>query len=243
MSRFVPARHMPHSLMRIYLYAVNMLRRNRMVFRMLFGYAPLPDIEGHLWDWTTLVLRRALRRHVRPGARFLDMGTGPAAVLGIYARNTLRAGQVCSADHIPEIVTSALRSADRAHADIAVCESSLFGSVAGAYDVIAFNAPYIDAGSGARLGLLNSDSARLRWCGGADGLETVDRFLETAHTSLAPGGLLLLGVNLFYVPHPAIEEKAKQYQWDIVHVIRNRWTKAAVYALRERDAAERIYSP
>ncbi len=235
----VPASWIPRFAMQIYSSIFTTIRHNRSLFCALFGFPPLSDVDGPLWDWTTLVLRLALRRCFRPGARLLDMGTGPVAVLGIYARNTLHYGHVCAVDHIKEIVTRAGRSARLAHADIEVRESSLFESVAGYYEIIAFNAPYIDATSGARLGLLNSETAKQRWCGGKYGLETINHFLSSAADFLAAGGLVLLGVNHFYVQRNTIAERAKRYRWSIVWVIRNRWTRAAVYALQRTDESLR----
>jgi methylase of polypeptide subunit release factors len=240
MSFAAPAKWMPYFLMRVYSSVFGALRSNRTVFHALFGFTPLHDIEGSLWDWTTLELRKALRRCLRPGYRLLDMGSGPVAVLGIYARNILRHEKICAVDHIPEIVSFARRSAELAHADIDVYESSLFESVTGQYEVIAFNAPYIDATSGKRLGLLDSETARKRCCGGKDGLETIDRFLAAAAVFLSTGGLVLLGINHFYVPRNAIEDLAVRYRWSIAWVIRNRWTHAAVYALHRPVESDEI---
>ncbi len=118
-----------------------------------------------------------------------------------------------------EIVLSARRTTVFADIDIDVCESSLFDSVTGQYDVISFNAPYIDEASGARLGLLDSDKAMRRWSGGRDGLETIDRFLASSSAFLVPGGVVLLGVNHFYVQRGAIEGKTERNGWFIAWVI------------------------
>ena len=232
----VPARRMPPLAMRLYSTAAGMVRRNHFVFRRLFGFAPPPEMRGQLWDWTTLLLRRALHERLKPGAVFLDMGTGPAAVLAIYARQSLGPGRVCAVDYVPAVLERARRTAAFARADIEVVPSSLFSEVRGEFDVIAFNAPYIDEASGARFSILDSDSAYQRWCGGADGMETIRRFLATAHEFLTPFGEILLGVNRFYVSDAAIRESAQQTGSLIERTWSNRATRAAVFLMRPGSA-------
>jgi release factor glutamine methyltransferase len=189
-------------------------------------------MRGQLWDWTTILLLRALREQLKPGGAFLDMGAGPVAVLGIYARQTLQSGRVCAVDYVPAVVQCARHTAALAHADIEVVQSSLFSEVRGEFDMIAFNAPYIDATSGTRLSVLDSELACQRWCGGADGMETISRFLATAHEFLTPGGEILLGVNRFYVLDAAVRECAQRTGSLVERTWMNRATRAAVFLLR-----------
>ncbi len=63
--------------LRVYSFVVGTLRSNRTVFRMLFGYTPPPDIEGHLWDWTTLALRGRYGAVCGPAPVFLTWGPDP----------------------------------------------------------------------------------------------------------------------------------------------------------------------
>jgi methylase of polypeptide subunit release factors len=223
---------MPRLAMRIYAAVAGMVRRNHFLFRRLFGFGTPPEMRGQLWDWTTILLRRALGEQLRPGGAFLDMGTGPVAVLGIHARQTLRPGRVCAVDHVPAVLECARRTATLARVDIETVQSSLFSEVRGKFDIIAFNAPYIDETSGARLSLLDSKLAYQRWCGGAGGMETISHFLATAHEFLTPGGQILLGVNRFYVSDAAVRESAQRTGCLVERTWMNRATRAAVYLLR-----------
>lgn len=231
MTGFARAKWMPRVLMRIYAGVVVVIRRNRCLFRLLFGFWPPTVCKGQLWDWTTIQLRRAMARRVASGASLLDMGTGPVAVLGIWASRE-RGCAVLAVDHVAEVVKGAGSAVRLAGAPVKVLESSLFQAVDGLFDVIVFNAPYIDEKSGVRLGLLDSDLARKRWGGGEDGLETVERFLADAHRHLAAGGEILLGVNLFYVLDSMVRERIEVKGWRLARVWTNRMTRAAVYALR-----------
>lgn len=230
---------MPRVAYRAYATAASMVRQNHFLFRQLFGFAPPPEMRGLLWDWTTILLRRALRGQLKPGGAFLDMGTGPIAVLGIYARQTLRSSRVCAVDHVPAVLQCARRAATFASADIEVVQSSLFSEVRGKFDLIAFNPPYIDETSGARLSILDSELAYQRSCGGADGMETLNRFLATAHEFLSPGGEILLGVNRFYVSEAAVRESVQRTGSLVKRTWMNHATRAAVFLLRPQtdDAA------
>jgi hypothetical protein len=227
-----PVKRTPKTLMQLYASIVGTFRSNRFVFRILFSFSVARGSSGPFWDWTTLALKRALQRCNRPGARFLDMGTGPFAVLALYVHEKLPHNYVCGTDHDREIVESARRAVELARADIDISESSLFDSLSGKYDFVVFNAPYIDTSSGIRLGLLVSEASSRRWSGGVDGTETIDRFLASAAPFLRPDGRVLLGVNLFYVQSDAVRSLIRSHGWSIDWTISNLFTRAIVYGLK-----------
>jgi release factor glutamine methyltransferase len=216
---------------RVYASIVGALRSNPMVYRLLFGHWPARQLRGQLWDWTTLALAAALRRLVRPGASVLDMGTGPAGVLAVYAKHRLGSGTTRGVDRLPDLLPSAADTADRCSADVAFSRGTLFSCVEGRFDVIVFNAPYIPLATGRRLGVLRQPRDEQRWGGGATGLETIERFLLQAPRHLEPGGCILLGTNHFYLPAAlvgdAIADAGLVESWRIAH----RVTRACAYAL------------
>jgi methylase of polypeptide subunit release factors len=176
------------------------VRSSRPVHRLLFGQDPLGPFPGPYWDYTTVDLRRALPRFLARGGSFLDMGTGPFAVLGVFAARRLDA-RVVAVDRIPSVVDSARRHVAAAGVDVDVRESDLFAAVDGAFDVVAFNPPYLASDTARRLGIFRSPDQQERWDGGLQGLDVVAPFLDQARGHLSPGGRVLLGTcHLFVDP-------------------------------------------
>jgi methylase of polypeptide subunit release factors len=123
-------------------------------------------------------------------------------------------------------------SAARCGAEVEFRESSLFSSVTGHYDIIVFNAPYIEAQVGRRLGALRSEFDETRWSGGETGVETIERFLEGAPAHLSPRGLVLLGVNHFYLAPARLEQAIQSRNLKVLATLKNRVLRACVYVLR-----------
>ena len=231
-SASTPADRAPQFAHSVYRYGVGRIRSSRAVHRMLFGYWTPPCLRGQLWDWTTLALRTALQRYASPGASLLDMGTGPAGVLAIYAKTKLHLGAVCGVDHMPSLLPTARESAVECGAQVEFLQSSLFSAIAGRFDLITFNAPYIAEESSQRLGTFRNQFERQRWSGGHDGLETIDRFLRDASSYLTVTGLVLLGVNHFYLQPEALQCCCSEARFEQTDLVRHRLTMAHVHVLR-----------
>lgn len=230
-----PSARTPRAAHRAYVRAATGLRGNAAVYRLLFGHWPARGLRGQLWDWTTLALAAALRRHVRPGMSVLDMGTGPAGVLAVYARHRLGCGRACGVDHVAELLPSAAATAARCGAGVEFLPSTLFSAVEGRFDVIAFNAPYIPVAHGRRLGVMRDAASERRWSGGATGMDTVDGFLRDAPDHLAPGGCILLGVNHFYLAPAAVRAAVARNALAETGIVLHGLTHACAYVLRPLD--------
>ncbi len=115
---------------------------------------------------------------VRAGQRVLDMGTG-TGVLALHAAGL--GCEVTAADVDAPAVDNARCNAACNDLDVEVVQSDLFDAVAGWFDVIVFNPPYLPAGDG-----------DLRWDGGRGGVATARRFLDWADGYLKRGGCIYL---------------------------------------------------
>jgi methylase of polypeptide subunit release factors len=226
------ATSVPRALHRAYAGAAGVVRSNPAVYRLLFGHWPSREVQGQLWDWTTLALATALRKQVQPGASLLDMGTGPAGVLAVYAKLRLRCGRVSGVDHVAELLPSARATAARCGVAIEFAQSALFASVQGRFDFIVFNAPYIPVGKGRDLGALRQSVDEKRWGGGISGLETIERFLAEAPDHLTSSGRVVLGVNHFYLAPDAVRRTIVDAGLEELGVTRHRFTQASAYLLR-----------
>ncbi|MFH1786132.1 MAG: HemK2/MTQ2 family protein methyltransferase [archaeon] len=130
------------------------------------------------------------------GADVLDMGTG-TGLLAIEAAR--RARRVVAADKSHEAVEYTKSACRRMNArNIEVIQSDLFEKVAGQFDVILFNPPYLPADADPR----SNDAA---WTGGETGQEVIWRFARDAREHLKESGAIFLVVS----SHTGIDETAK----------------------------------
>lgn len=135
--------------------------------------ATRPDVYEPSDD--TFLLAAAVRDHVRPSDRFLEVGCGA----GLVALTAARGGaHVTATDKNPQAVALTCHNAreNRLQARIQAVEADLLetadGLLEGPFDVVAFNPPYLPTEAGDRVeGVLN-----LAFDGGPDGNAVVLRF-------------------------------------------------------------------
>src|SRR5262249_23243328 len=65
--------------------ARRVIYRSRLATRLLYGIRADPYRSISFWELGTLAMRRALGRELREGMRALEVGTGPYAVLALWA--------------------------------------------------------------------------------------------------------------------------------------------------------------
>ena len=73
---------------KIYSFIIHFVRSNKIIHKYLFGFSPHPDVYGEYWDWTTLIIKKAIQKYLQPYMSLLDIGTGPVGVLAIFANLT-----------------------------------------------------------------------------------------------------------------------------------------------------------
>lgn len=149
--------------------------RSRPLAQLLFGIRFVPvGPEHYYFDATTYVLARHLRRSLRREQRVLDLGTGTAAALGLTLWRHVGCA-VVSADVNPKMVRMSRESVAANAAPIEVVESDLFAGVAGPFDVVTFNPPYVPTAEGERRAM--TEATRSQWDGGPSGTAVIERFL------------------------------------------------------------------
>ena len=141
-------------------------------------YAPQHD--------TDLLTQALDRERVHAGATVLDMGTGAGALALAAAR---RGAHVTAVDRTYRAVLATRLNARLARLPVEVLHGDLFGPVAGRrFDLVVSNPPYVPTPWAAP----GRHRAAVAWDAGADGRLLLDRICRRAHTSLRPGGVLLL---------------------------------------------------
>ncbi len=154
-------------------------------------------LHDHIWDATSLVLRKGIRRYARDGQRVLDLGTGHLGLLAVFCARTHNVNMV-AVDVNEQFVRNARLIATASFApEIEFRQSDWFSNVDGEFDLIFSNAPYIPTDEGSRLPQLQPHPEI--WDGGHDGLAHVRAILVNVARFLRPEGLLLLGIDTDYV--------------------------------------------
>lgn len=212
----------------IYSFIVLRIRKSRLIFWLIFRYLPNNLDYDNLWDWTSLQLIKCLRKYSNKNLDLLDMGTGPFAVLAIYCRNNLNFHKIHAVDYIPSIFKNATQQESR---DITFIMSNLFEKVNDQYGVICFNAPYIVKSKGEEFGNFVTELSEMRWSGGLDGTETIERFLDQAKDHLKDNGVVLLGINTFHLSDVVCSNKIEKCHYRIIDKEYNKFNKSLVYVL------------
>jgi hypothetical protein len=220
------------------------IRSSRLLTRILFGWSPRPKNCITLWDCTTLVLRKALKRWVKDGTTVLEMGTGDVGMLSIML-SKIKMVSSSAADILKPFLENAACNALNQKSNITFYHSDLFKNINGCFDVIFFNPPYIPEGRinlDQQISFHNFPSpefAPQTLLGGKDGLDVIRKFLGGAGSHLNPGGCVVLGVNLFYVDPKSLDKVIRESHMSIIGRVTSRLTECTAFqlALDKKPAA------
>lgn len=208
------------------------LRQSSLLCRIRFGVRIPSRVIPSLWDQTTLLLRDSLKTQTRPGIAILEMGTGQSALLLCWLAKTYpRYGlKLVGADINSDFVENARKVAATNQAKVEIIESNLFSCIEERYELILINPPYVPSTHPAapKEGTAPLDTT---WNGGAKGTDIIKAFLESAHKYLAKDGVILLGVNQFYVKSKETEKLIVANGYRILHTVEKTGNLSIVYAI------------
>ncbi|HMK36713.1 MAG TPA: methyltransferase [Desulfomonilaceae bacterium] len=187
-------------------------------------------VHDHIWDATSLVLRRGIRRYARNGQRVLDMGTGHLGLLAVYCARTNDVN-VVAVDVNAKFVANARIVAKASEApSIDFRQSDWFTKVDGKFDLIFSNCPYVPT----EVGFTHYDLQEHPeiWNGGRDGLDHVQTILASVDRFLEPQGILLLGIDTFYIPRATIVSLiGESLDLEVRRIIRSWVSSSEVYVI------------
>ena len=143
---------------------------------------PRPDTET-LVDWALQVLAPL------PAPRVLDLGTGSGAI-ALALQHQRPDAQVSAVDASADALAVAQANAARLGLAVQFARGNWLRGVAGQFDVIASNPPYIAAADPHLAALRHEPLQAL--ASGADGLDDIRSIVAQAPAHLQPGGWLLL---------------------------------------------------
>ena len=143
---------------------------------------PRPDTET-LVDWALQLLAPL------PAPRVLDLGTGSGAI-ALALQHQRPDAQVSAVDASTDALAVAQANAARLGLAVQFARGNWLRGVAGQFDVIASNPPYIAAADPHLAALRHEPLQAL--ASGADGLDDIRSIVAQAPSHLLPGGWLLL---------------------------------------------------
>lgn len=144
---------------------------------------PRPDTEI-LVEWALEWLAH------KPGAlRALDLGTGSGAI-ALALKQARPDLHVEAIDRSPEALDLANENASRLGLDVRFARGDWLTDVAGSFDLIVSNPPYVRIGDPHLRDLTHEPSGAL--LGGEDGLDPIRAIIRQAPGCLVDGGMLIL---------------------------------------------------
>ena len=143
---------------------------------------PRPDTET-LVDWALQLLAPL------PAPRVLDLGTGSGAI-ALALQHQRPDAQVSAVDASADALAVAQANAARLGLAVQFARGNWLRGVAGQFDVIVSNPPYIAAADPHLAALRHEPLQAL--ASGADGLDDIRSIVAQAPSHLLPGGWLLL---------------------------------------------------
>jgi release factor glutamine methyltransferase len=181
----------------------------------------LPDVYNPSDD--SYLLLRAVE--VLPGQDFLEIGCGS----GLISLHAAKLGARASAVDInPNAVECTRQNANRNGLRVKVRQSDLFQNVAGYFDVIAFNPPYLPTETRSTSWIERS------WSGGEEGSETAVSFLGEAWRHLAPGGKAYLVLSSIGGLMSVLKAAKEKYECEMIEELHQFFESVYTYKFTPR---------
>lgn len=148
---------------------------------------PRPETE-ELVEW--------LIAHVNPAPNtILDLGCG-TGVIGLSLAAAWPQAQVTLADVSPEALSLARENATTlCRENVSFCETSLFSSLTGRFDLIVANLPYVPEVDRTTLTPEVLHDPALALFSGTDGLDLIRLFCQQVKQFLEPGGIVAMEIG------------------------------------------------
>lgn len=187
-------------------------RISELVTRRIRERRPLPYLLGEAWfagmpfyvDERVLVPRSPFAELIQARfapwvdatrvRRILDIGTGSGCIAIACAR-AFPGAEVHATDISAAALAVARRNVRRHAVEVQLHEADLYGDLAGHFDLVVSNPPYVPQGDLASFPAEYQHEPRIALAAGDDGMETPCRILQHAGRYLGPGGWLAIEVG------------------------------------------------
>ena len=210
------------------------LIRSKILTKMIFGLdiVPLDHPNCQFWDFSTLILKKALIKYIKNGQRILEIGTGHLGLLSLYIAKKQEI-DITAVDINPIFIQNARKNALKNGVNINFIQSDLFNEIKTVYDCIFFNPPYVPTNwmhKNRKEQILNS-IFDLTWNGGIDGCDTIKNFLKKLNQFTHNESIILLSVNKLFIDYEKISNMIQDCGLYLKEVISSIWNPCKVYVI------------
>ena len=194
---------------RLFIKFLTRLLSSNIFAKLLFGVDCGRSTSDYQIGFSTILMKKALRKYVKNNDKVLDIGTGACAIHGIWLRKNINAN-VTATEIDDKCAKSARIVAKHNKSDIRILKSDLFKNVKGNFDWAVFNPPFRDM----------EDN---------NGYKIVERFLKESPRKTR----MMIVVNVFYVNQKKIEEIIKENNCRMIDVVAKFLNPSKVYVVEK----------
>jgi len=194
-------------MLKFFIKAVTRIMSTDLFAKLLFKADCSKSDSDYQIGFSTILMKKALKKYIGNNDNVLDIGTGACAIHSIWLKKNFDVG-ITATEINDKCIDSARKVAKHNNADIRIIKSDLFKSVKGNFDWDIFNPPFRDRGD-------------------TNGYNLVERFLKEA-----PGKTrMMIVVNSFYANQKKIEEIIKNNNYKITDIVTKFLNPSKVYVV------------
>ena len=179
--------------------------------KLLFGVDCSKSKADYQIGFSTILMKKALKKYIKNDDKVLDIGTGAFAIHSIWLKKNMNV-DVTATEIDDKYIESAEKVAKGNKANVKILKADLFKGIKGKFDWAIFNPPF-----------RNREDK--------DGYKIVERLLKEAPKNIR----LMIVVNSCYVNQKRIEEIINENNCKVMGVVAKFLNPAKVY-VAERQA-------
>ena len=197
-------------MLKFFIKAATRILSTNFFAKLLFGIDCSRGKAGYQIGFSTILMKKALKKFVKSDDRVLDIGTGAFAIHGIWIKKNI-GSDVTASEISDEYIESAKKVAKCNNADIKILKSDLFRGIKGRFDWAIFNPPFRN----------RQDS---------NGYRIIERLLKDAPKNTR----LMIVANAFYADQKRIENIIKGNGFAIKNSVTRFLNPSKVYVVEKQ---------
>lgn len=190
---------------------VTRIMSNNFFAKLLFGVDCSKSNADYQIGFSTILMKKALKKYVKSNDKVLDIGTGACTIHNIWLKKNMNV-DVTATEIDDKYIESAKRVAKDNKVNIKILKSDLFKSVKGIFDWAIFNPPF------------NNREDK-------NGYKIVERLLKEAPAKTK----LIIVVNAFYVNQKKVENIIKDNNYKTIDVVTKFLNPSKVYVIEKKS--------
>ena len=209
----------------MYCFLLNKIRESYWITLMIFKLRIKKKLLLLNWDMTTIVMKKAIDQYIYDDKKdIFEMGVGHVGINAQYIKKIYPSNIISGCDIYYEFVENALFNAAINNLNIHITQSKFYENINGSFDYILFNPPYVPVED-------NKIDFPKTCYSGNDGTYVTHTFLNQSKTYLKTDGMILLGINCYYIPYEKLISIIQSYGYSIKEVISRKFNTSKVFVL------------